>query len=196
MAADSVDPLSLLAGNCSSSDSEEDETLTIENTKNKIFYTPTTQANSLPSPDTLFSTVSQPHFLTTHIDPHHVNWDKLVKSADPLTDQSKSSKAQSTGKFAAIPPPTQQVTSNLEICKPPVKYDIPTYDKEEEECLEKGSGGNKRPPLSDDEDSSSKKPKVETFRDKEKRKRDLGMCSRGKNFVEEEKRILREQYKQ
>lgn len=42
---------------------------------------------------------------------------------------------------------------------------------------------------------SSKKVKGELFREKEKRKRDLGMASRDKNFVEEEKRILREQYK-
>eukprot|EP01134_Creolimax_fragrantissima_P003122 CFRG3122T1 len=31
-----------------------------------------------------------------------------------------------------------------------------------------------------------------TFQQKEKRKRDLGMASRGKNYVEEEKRILRQ----
>ena len=35
---------------------------------------------------------------------------------------------------------------------------------------------------------------VETFRQKEKRKRDMGLSSRGKNYVEEEKRILRQQF--
>ena len=41
---------------------------------------------------------------------------------------------------------------------------------------------------------TTKKMKGEIFREKEKRKRDLGMSSRGKSFVEEEKRILREKF--
>lgn len=39
---------------------------------------------------------------------------------------------------------------------------------------------------------SAKKRRVETFRQKEKRKRDLGQATSDKNFVEEEKRILRQ----
>lgn len=42
------------------------------------------------------------------------------------------------------------------------------------------------------DDESSKKRRVETFRQKEKRKRDMGQATSDKNFVEEEKRILRE----
>lgn len=42
------------------------------------------------------------------------------------------------------------------------------------------------------EKSSAKKRRVETFQQKEKRKRDLGQATSDKNFVEEEKRILRQ----
>ncbi|XP_035684389.1 UPF0690 protein C1orf52 homolog [Branchiostoma floridae] len=42
--------------------------------------------------------------------------------------------------------------------------------------------------------ASSKKLKSETFRHKEKRKRDLGMANREKSYVEEEKRILRQSF--
>lgn len=58
---------------------------------------------------------------------------------------------------------------------------------------------NKNSPLTlftDEEESkgdeSSKKLRVETFRQKERRKRDMGQATSDKNFVEEEKRILRE----
>lgn len=39
---------------------------------------------------------------------------------------------------------------------------------------------------------SGKKDKNTSFSQKEKRKRDLGQASRGKNYVEEEKRLLRD----
>lgn len=39
---------------------------------------------------------------------------------------------------------------------------------------------------------SAKKQRVETFQQKEKRKRDIGQATSDKNFVEEEKRILRQ----
>jgi len=38
----------------------------------------------------------------------------------------------------------------------------------------------------------SRKEKNVSFSQKEKRKRELGQASRGKNYVEEEKRLLRE----
>lgn len=40
--------------------------------------------------------------------------------------------------------------------------------------------------------ASSKKRRVETFQQKEKRKRDMGQATSDKTFVEEEKRILRQ----
>ncbi|PFX28142.1 UPF0690 protein C1orf52-like [Stylophora pistillata] len=42
--------------------------------------------------------------------------------------------------------------------------------------------------------SAPKKQKTENFRQKEKRKRDEGQTSRGKSYVEEEKRILRQHF--
>jgi len=39
-----------------------------------------------------------------------------------------------------------------------------------------------------------KSKKTENFRQKEKRKRDQGQSSRGKSYVEEEKRILRQDF--
>lgn len=51
----------------------------------------------------------------------------------------------------------------------------------------KDSGGG-------DDGSAKKKSKTETFRQKEKRKRDVGQTSRGKSYVEEEKRILRQTF--
>lgn len=41
-------------------------------------------------------------------------------------------------------------------------------------------------------EASAKKRRVETFQQKEKRKRDMGQATSDKNFVEEEKRILRQ----
>lgn len=43
-------------------------------------------------------------------------------------------------------------------------------------------------------ESAPKKQKTENFRQKEKRKRDQGQSSRGKSYVEEEKRILRQDF--
>ena len=44
------------------------------------------------------------------------------------------------------------------------------------------------------EESAPKRQKSENFRQKEKRKRDHGQSSRGKNYVEEEKRVLRQEF--
>ena len=44
------------------------------------------------------------------------------------------------------------------------------------------------------EESAPKKQKTENFRQKEKRKRDQGQSARGKSYVEEEKRILRQEF--
>lgn len=55
---------------------------------------------------------------------------------------------------------------------------------------------SRSPPKPDEESPqsalSAKKRRVETFQQKEKRKRDLGQATSDKNFVEEEKRILRQ----
>ena len=161
--------------------------------------------NKLPSPDTLFTMISRPHFLTTHIDPHHINWDKLTKNTtqdnnSSITDQSDAHEARSSSKYTAIPPPTHinESSNTSEISKAPVRYVIEKEENENEVAVtgERGTKAGSKRSQDDDETAlgETKKQKVETFREKEKRKRDLGMSSRGKNFVEEEKRILREQF--
>uniref|UniRef100_A0A673GY34 Chromosome 1 open reading frame 52 n=1 Tax=Sinocyclocheilus rhinocerous TaxID=307959 RepID=A0A673GY34_9TELE len=47
-------------------------------------------------------------------------------------------------------------------------------------------------PDSEKQQTSAKKRRVETFQQKEKRKRDMGQATSDKSFVEEEKRILRQ----
>ncbi|KAH3743773.1 hypothetical protein Pelo_14824 [Pelomyxa schiedti] len=58
---------------------------------------------------------------------------------------------------------------------------------------ESSSGARKKslPEMQKERKLEKMKKKPLTFNEKEKRKRDLGQCSRAKNFVEEEKRILR-----
>ena len=151
--------------------------------------------------------ISRPHFLTTHIDPHHINWDKLTKNTtqdnnSSITDQSDAHEARSSSKYTAIPPPTHinESSNTSEISKAPVRYVIEKEENENEEfeVAITGEGGTKAGSKRSQDDETAlgetKKQKVETFREKEKRKRDLGMSSRGKNFVEEEKRILREHF--
>lgn len=120
-----------------------------------------------------------------------------MKNADPPVTQDDPETTPTNPKYSAIPPPKELETES-EISALPVRYSqedsAPLSDHEatppiESKTRDKRSSSMKNP-------SSSKKPKVETFNEKEKRKRDLGMSSRGKSFVEEEKRLLRQQYDQ
>lgn len=109
-------------------------------------------------------------------------------------------------------------TPSHEISAAPVKYANPKTDHDDENVDVSDSAvvnrseertststavaGTKRGVLvkegaaggGDDEGSAIKKSKTETFRHKEKRKRDVGQSSRGKSYVEEEKRILRQTF--
>lgn len=178
--------LGFFSGEVSSSESEDDENEAVP----KSEETPNQDADEdekLPSPDTLFATVKKPTFLndTGQI---HVDWDKYAKSIDPPTEENVHERDH----YAAIPPPT---SNSAELSAPPVKYSItPPPSSPNEDGVERDElSAGKRPSLEADS-ASNKKQKVETFRQKEKKKRDLGMSSRGKNYVEEEKRVLREQY--
>lgn len=205
------DPLAFFAGDGSSSESEEDEP-----TGRKDRHADTASdrvkddAEKLPSPDSLFKSVGRPSFLN---DPHqkYINWDKFVK-----TSEEDEPNIHESDNYAAIPPPsslnnTGTVTSKLtqtimgtgavEFSSPPVSYNnttTTTTDRDDERDTEQATGGSKRSldtktdPLSDA--PSAKRVKGEQFRVKEKRKRDIGQTSRGKNYVEEEKRILRQQF--
>ena len=133
-----------------------------------------------------------------------MNWDNLVKDIDQ--QQQDDSDNPNSRKFAAIPPPPQhdeEVDPRAEISSDPVKYSIPA-DSKLLTVSSSGNGNNDNPVLKigdkrgggseGDSNAAKKSTKGDSFKEKEKRKRDLGMTSRGKSFVEEEKRILREQF--
>ena len=157
--------------------------------------------NRLPSPHTLFQTVGKPDFLTT---PDHFDWDRLAKSFDEREDTED---VHTSGNYAAIPPPSGGIGSagsnGQEISRAPVRYDHHAEGDRVSSSIEAGLG-MKRQRESDgsvtveggqgEKAVSNKKKKGEIFREKEKRKRDLGMTSRGKSYVEEEKRVLRQAF--
>lgn len=210
------DPLSFFADE-DSSDSESEGTPTPQEVPEKDEEDD--RPDKLPSPDTLFATVGRPSFLSTTLNPfdREVNWDRFVKN-DTVEN------VHSDGTYAAIAPPSDlessrgNISSSLsiaiastyttpshEISAAPVKYTQPKTDDDD-------SGGDAEPTLAEDRGavtsskraaptvkdtdggSARKKTKTETFRQKEKRKRDTGMSSRGKSYVEEEKRILRQTF--
>ena len=161
----------------SSSESEEDKEEDEETSEESVSQTLSKHDkgphsdegdDKLPSPDTLFKTVKRPEFLRMEDD---IDWYDLIMKRDQESDAFYA--------LSSVPPP-----SSLE--SKPVRY----------------SSGDKRPQSGDDDspdESKAKKEKKEekkeeTFKKKEKRKRDLGQSSRGKSYVEEEKRILREGY--
>ena len=215
----STDPLSFFAGE-DSSDSESEGEENQEDTKidsklNEKEADSNELSSKLPSPDTLFATVGRPAFLDTAPD-RHINWDRFVKKHEDNIHETDS--------HIAIPPPadldsgnrSKPVSSGLsiaiastysepsaEISAKPVKYtsqDVePKFrtvsDSNQSEITATAKVGSKRPVQEIETGSSSKKAKgVETFRQKEKRKRNLGQTSREKNYVEEEKRILRQAF--
>lgn len=97
-------------------------------------------------------------------------------------------------------------TTSGEISSPPIRYSTKEVDPKfrtvsdraevgEAEDVPAPVAGKHSVSSSDRESSSSvKKQKTENFRQKEKRKRDEGQTSRGKSYVEEEKRILRQSF--
>ena len=128
-----------------------------------------------------------------------MDWDRLIKNVESAAEEN----IHTSGKYAAIPPPEERDNDpRSEISAAPVKYAVPDASKldpkmmsvssDTSDPIQPSKAQNKR--TKDSSPPSAKKSKGETFRDKEKRKRDLGMSSRGKSFVEEEKRILREQF--
>lgn len=194
--SDTADPLSFFAqGTSSSSESEDEESAkpvaAEESSESDSEFTSTGQPK-LPTPNKLFANISKPDFLNT---PQHLDWDKYTKNI-PEENIHESQN------YAAIPPPKEGVmlTSGDTITGQAVKYNDPELDKT------KNIGGTKvmdvnasielgmKRSKSSTDNVSSKKEKVETFREKERRKRNMGMQSRGKSYVEEEKRILRQQF--
>ena len=214
------DPLSFFAGeDSSSSDSENEENNSRPNDKDSTedeVCSSTFVSDKLPSPDSLFASVGKPSFLN---DPNknHINWDIFLKN----DSEPNIHLVEGRGDYAAIAPPKdtgKKVHSSLsaaiintysdtggEISAPPIRYSTnevePKFrtvsDRPEEEEIASSVIGKHAPlALDASEESAAKKPKTEklTFRQKEKRKRDLGQTSRGKSYVEEEKRVLRQQF--
>ena len=194
--SNTADPLSFFAQDTSSSSESEDEESTKplaaeESSESDSEFTSTGQPK-LPTPNKLFANISKPDFLNT---PQHLDWDKYTKNIPEENIHESQS-------YAAIPPPKEGImlTSGDTITGEAVKYDDPESDRTKNLGGTKVTDvntsielGMKRSKTSDD-DICNKKEKVETFREKEKRKRNMGMQSRGKSYVEEEKRILRQQF--
>lgn len=206
----SSDPLGFLAGDDSSSESEDEVApAQTEHPEKEASEGAEDAGDKLPSPDTLFQSVGRPSFLD---DPQeqYIDWDRFVKSSEPAEPN-----VHQTGHYAAIPPPSDFGDSGprapsesklsasilrsgaVEFSAPPVTYSSTPAATDNATAL----AGKKRPQESANESEAeervglnSKKLKTENFRQKEKRKRDLGQSSRGKSYVEEEKRILRQQF--
>ncbi|KAJ8277810.1 hypothetical protein GJAV_G00080340 [Gymnothorax javanicus] len=153
----------------------------------------------LPKPDDLFKSVSKPTFLYNPLN-KHIDWEsRIVKAPE---EPAKEFKAWKTN---AVPPPQTYATEKKGA--PPgmdmaIKWSN-VYEDNGEDAPKPTTGNahflpdEEKPFQSDEEQEqektlSAKKRKVESFQQKEKRKRDLGQATSDKSFVEEEKRILRQ----
>lgn len=156
----------------------------------------------LPKPDELFGSVSKPAFLYNPLN-KQIDWDSLtVKAPEEPAREFKPWKTN------AVPPPESYTVEPEKKKGPPPGMDMAikwsnVYEDNGEDAPKPYTGNarflptEEQPSESDDEESeqpsmSAKKRRVETFQQKEKRKRDLGQATSDKNFVEEEKRILRQ----
>ena len=103
------------------------------------------------------------------------NWkiDYVSKVIKQINESKKEPEKSNSSKTPNILKPPQLLKPNI------VTEDMTSF-----------SSHNKRNRPEDEQEGSAKSKK--TFSQKEKQKRDIGQSSRGKSFVEEEKRILRE----
>lgn len=155
----------------------------------------------LPKPDELFGSVSKPAFLYNPLN-KQIDWDNLmVKAPEEPPREFKPWKTN------AVPPPESYAAEPEKKKGPPPGMDMAikwsnVYEDNGEDAPQAYTGNAKFLPTEEqlsDSDEESEKPgvsvkkrRVETFQQKEKRKRDLGQATSDKNFVEEEKRILRQ----
>ncbi|XP_008332396.2 UPF0690 protein C1orf52 homolog [Cynoglossus semilaevis] len=156
----------------------------------------------LPKPDELFSSVSKPSFLYNPLN-KEIDWDSLaVKAPEEPIREFKPWKTN------AVPPPESYAAEPEKKKGPPPGMDMAikwssVYEDNGEDAPHAYTGKARFLPDEEQQHSdsdgetdlsglSAKKRRVETFRQKEKRKRDLGQATSDKNFVEEEKRILRQ----
>ncbi|XP_048831915.1 UPF0690 protein C1orf52 homolog [Brienomyrus brachyistius] len=159
----------------------------------------------LPKPDVLFKSVSKPAFLYNPLN-KHIDWEsRIVKAPEEPAKEFK------VWKTNAVPPP-QSYTPEVKKTAPPgmdmaIKWSN-VYEDNGDDAPQPAAGKAiflpeeeaVDDPCDSDEDKtmdpskSGKKRKVESFQQKEKRKRDLGQATSDKSFVEEEKRILRQNF--
>ncbi|XP_066529463.1 UPF0690 protein C1orf52 homolog [Hoplias malabaricus] len=154
----------------------------------------------LPKPEELFRTVSKPTFLYNPLN-KHIDWEsRIVKAPEEPVKEFK------VWKNNAVPPPQSYVTEEKK--GPPPGMDMAikwsnVYEDNGDDAPQRQAGQaqflpEEEQPESDEDEpedkqqKSAKKRRVETFQQKEKRKRDLGQATSDKSFVEEEKRILRQ----
>ena len=137
----SADPLSFFAGEDSSSSESEGEEDKGPGDEDSSGKPSSSNANKLPSPDSLFATVKTPSFLT---DPSKkdINWDHFVKKDEPNVHLSEGGE-----NYAAIAPPkdlgehNRKVHTSLsaaivrtysntggEISAPPIRYSTNDVD--------------------------------------------------------------------
>ncbi|KAM4629097.1 UPF0690 protein C1orf52 homolog [Polymixia lowei] len=155
----------------------------------------------LPKPDELFSSVSKPAFLYNPLN-KQIDWEsRTVKAPEEPAREFKPWKTN------AVPPPQSYATESEQKKGAPPGMDMAikwsnVYEDNGEDAPQPHTGSarflpTEEQPSDSDEESekgdSAKKRRVETFQQKEKRKRDLGQATSDKSFVEEEKRILRQQ---
>ncbi|XP_072552354.1 UPF0690 protein C1orf52 homolog [Salminus brasiliensis] len=193
----------------SSSDSEEEagEERRPQQLKRRQASAPASAASAggapLPGPDELFRTVSRPAFLYNPLN-KHIDWEsRIVKAPEEPAKEFKLWKSN------AVPPPQSYVTEQKK--GPPPGMDMAikwsnVYEDNGDDAPQPHGGRalflpEEEQQESDEEDDddddeknskSAKRRRVETFQQKEKRKRDMGQATSEKNFVEEEKRILRQ----
>ncbi|XP_077441003.1 UPF0690 protein C1orf52 homolog [Vanacampus margaritifer] len=159
--------------------------------------------NRLPKPDELFNSVSKPAFLYNPLN-KEIDWDNLaVKLPEEAPREFKPWMTN------AVPPPQSYAAEPEKKKGPPPGMDMAikwsnVYEDNGEDAPNAHKGKAQfLPPeeqhVDSDEESktspshsSTKKRRVESFQQKEKRKRDMGQATSDKSFVEEEKRILRQ----
>ncbi|XP_036377379.1 UPF0690 protein C1orf52 homolog [Megalops cyprinoides] len=207
----SYDDLSGSSDSSSSSDSEEEgqasskkkgepSSNASEQSKEAASQQATKRAASgcpLPKPDELFKSVSKPSFLYNPLN-KHIDWEsRTVKAPEEPAKEFK------VWKTNAVPPP-QTYAVEKKTAPPGMDMAIKwsnIYEDNGDDAPQPVGGSahflpdEEKPSDSDEEKEptlSAKKRKVESFQQKEKRKRDLGQATSDKNFVEEEKRILRQ----
>ncbi|RXN00834.1 UPF0690 protein C1orf52-like [Acipenser ruthenus] len=212
MAEKNQDPLSYFAGYGSSSESEssdsEEESKTSVRNKNSNTAggaqgnkPPAGGSAALPKPDELFKSVSKPSFLYNPLN-KQIDWERhTVKAPEEPAKEFK------VWKTNAVPPPESYTTEQKKSAPPgmdmAIKWSNMYEDNGDDAPQPAGEQARFLPPdeepsESDDDDkdepSSAKKRKVETFQQKEKRKREAGQASTEQSFVEEEKRVLRQNF--